>query len=406
MASLLLVADALARVLDGVEPLPSENAPLIEAESRVLAADVAALRTQPPADMSAMDGYAVRAADVAQVPAALNLIGEVAAGRPFDGEVHAGQAARIFTGGVVPPGADTIVIQENTERDGDRVMVRQPSAAGRHIRRAGLDFRQGQVLLPRGRRLTDRDVMLAAAMSHPTLPVHRRPKVAVLATGDELRPPGSTLGPGEIVYSNGYALMALARNEGATVTDLGIVPDKVEATVEAIRKARASGADVLVTTGGASVGDYDLVQRGLKAEGLELSFWRVALRPGRPMMNGRLGPMHVLGMPGNPVSAYVCSYLFLVPLIRRLCGRSDLSPAPESAVLGVDLPENDERADYMRATLAPGPNGTPVATPVKIQDSSMMAALANADCLLVREPFEKAARAGSRCSILRLTRPF
>jgi molybdopterin molybdotransferase len=406
MASLLLVADALARVLDGVEPLPSENAPLIEAESRVLAADVAALRTQPPADMSAMDGYAVRAADVAQVPAALNLIGEVAAGRPFDGEVHAGQAARIFTGGVVPPGADTIVIQENTERDGDRVTVRQSSAAGRHIRRAGLDFRQGQVLLPRGRRLTDRDVMLAAAMSHPTLPVHRRPKVAVLATGDELRPPGSTLGPGEIVYSNGYALMALARNEGATVTDLGIVPDKVEATVEAIRKARASGADVLVTTGGASVGDYDLVQRGLKAEGLELSFWRVALRPGRPMMNGRLGPMHVLGMPGNPVSAYVCSYLFLVPLIRRLCGRSDLSPAPESAVLGVDLPENDERADYMRATLAPGPNGTPVATPVKIQDSSMMAALANADCLLVREPFEKAARAGSRCSILRLTRPF
>jgi molybdopterin molybdotransferase len=406
MASLLLVADALARVLDGVEPLPSENAPLIEAESRVLAADVAALRTQPPADMSAMDGYAVRAADVAQVPAALNLIGEVAAGRPFDGEVHAGQAARIFTGGVVPPGADTIVIQENTERDGDRVTVRQSSAAGRHIRRAGLDFRQGQVLLPRGRRLTDRDVMLAAAMSHPTLPVHRRPKVAVLATGDELRPPGSTLGPGEIVYSNGYALMALARNEGATVTDLGIVPDKVEATVEAIRQARASGADVLVTTGGASVGDYDLVQRGLKAEGLELSFWRVALRPGRPMMNGRLGPMHVLGMPGNPVSAYVCSYLFLVPLIRRLCGRSDLSPAPESAVLGVDLPENDERADYMRATLAPGPNGTPVATPVKIQDSSMMAALANADCLLVREPFEKAARAGSRCSILRLTRPF
>jgi molybdopterin molybdotransferase len=406
MASLLLVADALARVLNGVEPLPSENAPLVEAEGRVLAADVAALRTQPPADMSAMDGYAVRAADVSTAPATLKLVGEVAAGRPFTRGVRAGEAARIFTGGVVPPGADTIVIQENTERDGDRVTVRQPSAAGRHIRRAGLDFKEGQVLLPRGRRLTDRDVMLAAAMSHPTLPVHRRPKVAVLATGDELRPPGSTLGPGEIVYSNGYALMALARNEGATVTDLGIVPDKVEATVEAIRKARASGADVLVTTGGASVGDYDLVQRGLKAEGLELSFWRVALRPGRPMMNGRLGPMHVLGMPGNPVSAYVCSYLFLVPLIRRLCGRSDLSPAPESALLGVDLPENDERADYMRATLAPGPNGTPVVTPVKIQDSSMMAALANADCLLVREPFEKAARAGSRCSILRLTRPF
>jgi molybdopterin molybdotransferase len=406
MASLLLVADALARVLDGVEPLPRENAALIEAEGRVLATDVAALRTQPPADMSAMDGYAVRAADVAQVPAALKLIGEVAAGRPFSGEVRAGEAARIFTGGVVPPGADTIIIQENTETQGDRVTVKSPSAAGRHIRRSGLDFKQGQVLLSRGRRLSDRDVMLAAAMSHPALPVHRRPKVAVLATGDELRPPGSTLGPGEIVYSNGYALMALARNEGALVTDIGIVPDKVEATVAAIRKARASKADVLVTTGGASVGDYDLVQRGLKAEGLEMSFWRVALRPGRPMMNGRLGAMHVLGLPGNPVSAYVCAYLFLVPLLRTLAGRSDVSPAPESAVLGVSLPENDERADYMRATLVPGPDGTRVATPVKIQDSSMMAALANADCLLVREPFAKSAPAGSRCSILRLTRPY
>jgi molybdopterin molybdotransferase len=249
-------------------------------------------------------------------------------------------------------------------------------------------------------------VMLAAAMSHPTLPVHRRPKVAVLATGDELRPPGSALRPGEIVYSNGFALMALARNEGAIVTDLGIVPDQVDATVEAIRRARASGADVLVTTGGASVGDYDLVQRGLKAEGLELSFWRVALRPGRPMMNGKLGSMHVLGMPGNPVSAYVCSYLFLVPLIRRLAGRSDLSAPPESATLGVALPENDERADYLRATLATGPNGVPIVTPAKTQDSSMMAVLANADCLLVREPFEPAAPAGGRCSILRLTRPF
>lgn len=406
MASLLSVADALARVLDGVEPLPREDAPLVEAEGRVLAADVAALRTQPPADLSAMDGYAVRAADVASVPATLKIVGEVAAGRPFPGAVGTGEAARIFTGGVVPPGADTIVIQENTEREGERVVVSQAEKAGRHIRRAGLDFKEGQVLLARGRRLTDRDVMLAAAMSHPRLPVHRRPKVAVFATGDELKPPGAALGPGEIVYSNGFALMALARNEGAAVTDLGIVPDKVEATVEAIRKARDAGCDVLVTTGGASVGEYDLVQRGLKAEGLELSFWRVALRPGRPMMNGRLGPMHVLGLPGNPVSAYVCAFLFLVPLLRRLAGRSDLSAPVESAVLGVDMPQNDERADYMRATLAPGPNGTVVATPVKIQDSSMMAALAKADCLVIREPFEPAAKTGSPCAILRLTRPF
>jgi molybdopterin molybdotransferase len=404
--ALLSVADALAQVLDRVEPLPRTDTLLVEADGRVLTDDVAALRTQPPADLSAMDGYAVRARDVAHVPVALKVTGEVAAGHPFEAKVEAGQAVRIFTGGVVPPGADTIVVQENTTRDGEHVVVNKSEKVGRHIRSAGLDFREGQVLLPRGKRLTDRDVMLAAAMSHPTLPVHRQPKVAVFATGDELKPPGSALGPGEIIYSNGFALQALARAEGAIVTDLGIVPDQVEATSAAIRRARDSGADVLVTTGGASVGDFDLVQRGLNAEGLKLAFWRVALRPGRPMMNGRLGGMHVLGLPGNPVSAYVCAFLFLVPLLRGLQGRSDLEQARESAVLGVDLSENDERADYMRATLSPGTNGTCVATPVKIQDSSMMAALAKADCLIVREPFDPAAKAGDRCTILRLTRPF
>ena len=405
MAALLSVADALARVLDGVKPLLREDAALTDADGRVLAADVAARRTQPPADLSAMDGYAVRAADVASVPVTLTVTGEVAAGHPFEGEVHSGEAARIFTGGVIPPGADTIVIQENTTRDGERVIVNTPSPAGRHIRRAGLDFKEGQVLLPRGKRLTDRDVMLVAAMSHPTVPVHRRPKVALLGTGDELKAPGATLGPGEIVYSNGFALMALARAEGAEVIDLGIVPDQVEATSNAIRRARDASADVLLTTGGASVGDYDLVQRGLKAEGLELSFWRVALRPGRPMMNGRLGAMHVLGLPGNPVSAYVCAFLFLVPLLRTLAGRSDIEPPRESGVLGSDMSENDERADYLRATLAPGRNGTWIATPIKIQDSSMMAALAKADCLVVREAFAPAAKAGDRCVILRLARP-
>jgi molybdopterin molybdotransferase len=404
--ALLSVADALTRVLDGAKPLPREDVALTDAAGRVLTEDVAALRTQPPADLSAMDGYAVRAADVATVPATLRLVGEVSAGHPFKGQVGPGEAARIFTGGVVPPGADTIVIQENATRDGDRVTARTPSPPGRHIRRAGLDFRQGDILLPRGRRLTERDVMLAAAMSHPRLPVHRRPKVAVLGTGDELKPPGSELGPGEIVYSNGFALMALARGEGADVIDLGIVPDQVEATVAAIRRARDTGADVLLTSGGASVGDYDLVQKGLAVEGLALSFWRVALRPGRPMMNGRIGAMHVLGLPGNPVSAYVCALLFLVPLMRRLSGRTDVNAETESAVLGRDLPQNDERADYLRATLHQGPNGTSIATPIEVQDSSMMAALAKADCLVVREPFAPAASAGSRIAILRLTRPF
>jgi molybdopterin molybdotransferase len=258
------------------------------------------------------------------------------------------------------------------------------------------------VLLSKGRRLTDRDLALAAAMNHPSLPVHRRPKLAVLATGDELVMPGATPGFGEIVYSNGYATMALARREGCETINLGIVPDRLEETAAAVRRARDLGADILVTSGGASVGDYDLVQKALAKEGLALSFWKVALRPGRPMMHGRLGAMHVLGLPGNPVSAYVCAVLFLVPLIRRLCGRADAEPAPEAALLGCDLPPNDERADYLRATLAPGREGIPVAAPTPLQDSSMLTPLARADCLLIRAPHAPAAKAGSRCSILRL----
>jgi molybdopterin molybdotransferase len=226
--------------------------------------------------------------------------------------------------------------------------------------------------------------------------------LAVLATGDELVMPGNEPGFGEIVYSNGYATMALARREGCETLDLGIVPDRLAETAAAVRRARDLGADVLVTSGGASVGDYDLVQRALASEGLQLSFWKVALRPGRPMMHGRLGPMHVLGLPGNPVSAYVCAILFLVPLIRRLSGRTDVEPVLEPALLGCDLPQNDDRADYLRATLAGGPDGLPVATPAPIQDSSMLTPLARADCLLLREPHAPPASAGSRCTILKL----
>jgi molybdopterin molybdotransferase len=400
--ALMPVAEALARVLAYAEPLAQEPAPLADAHGRVLASDLAALRTQPPADVSAMDGYAVRAADVASVPARLRLVGEVAAGHPFEGTVAAGEAARIFTGGVVPPGADTIVIQENTAREGDIVIVTTAAGSGKHVRLAGLDFARGAVLLAKGRRLTDRDLALAAAMNHPTVPVYRRPRLAVLATGDELVMPGATPGFGEIVYSNGYATMALARREGCEVVDLGIVPDRLAETAAAVRRARDLGADVLVTSGGASVGDYDLVQKALAAEGLALSFWKVALRPGRPMMHGRLGAMHVLGLPGNPVSAYVCAVLFLIPLIRRLAGRSDVEPAPEAALLGCDLAANDERADYMRATLTAGTEGLPVATPAPLQDSSMLTPLAGANCLLIRAPHAPAAKAGSRCTILKL----
>jgi molybdopterin molybdotransferase len=399
--ALMPVAEALRLVLADAKPLPAEVVTLDQATGRVLTLDVAALRTQPPTAVSAMDGYAVRASDVAKAPSTLKVIGEVAAGHPFVGQVVAGQAARIFTGGVMPDGSDTVVIQELTSREGDVVTIQKATPKGRNVRGQGIDFSQGEVLLRKGRRLSDRDVMLAAAMNHPRLSVHRKPKVAVLGTGDELVPPGGAPKPGEIIYSNGFALASMASAEGAEIHDLGIANDRVEDITQAIKRARDWGADILVTSGGASVGEHDLVQRALAAEGLDLSFWRVALRPGRPMMHGRLGAMQVLGVPGNPVSSYVCAFLFLVPLIRCLSGREDVQPSPERASLGCDLPANDERTDYLRATLAPGPDG-PVATPLPVQDSSLMAPLAKADCLVIREPRAAAAAAGSDCVILKL----
>lgn len=400
MASLLSVAEALQRVLEHAAPLPAEEVPLSEAAGLVLAYPIKARRTQPPADVSAMDGYAVRSSDVANAPVKLTVIGEVAAGRPFARAVAPGQAARIFTGGMMPDGTDTVVIQEHAERDGDSVNVERSSPKGRHIRSQGLDFKLGDVLLSAGQRLTARDLALAAGMNHPLVPVHRRPKIALFATGDELIPPGCEPAPGQIVSSNNYALAALARAEGAHVDDLGIVADRLDDTVAAVRRARAKGADILVTSGGASVGDYDLVQKAFTSEGMTLSFWRLALRPGRPLMHGRLGDMHVLGVPGNPVSAFVCGFLFLVPLIRRLAGRTDLAHAIDSARLGVDLPKNDERADYLRATLSNEPQGL-VATPFTVQDSSMMVSLAKADCLVIREPYDPAATIGSPCRIVK-----
>ncbi|RAI42427.1 gephyrin-like molybdotransferase Glp [Rhodoplanes roseus] len=402
MAAPLSVADALFRVVEHAAPLPGESAPLAQAHGRVLAADLAALRTQPPDDLSAMDGYAVRAADVTAPNARLTVIGEVPAGRPFDGTVGPGEAARIFTGGVMPAGADTVVVQENATRDGDTVVFGAASLPGRHVRRKGRDFAAGSVLLHRGRKLTMRDLALAAAMNHPAVPVHRRPRVGLLATGDELVPPGTEPGPGRIVYSNGFAIGALARSEGAETLDLGIVPDRLDETVAAIRRARAEKVDVLVTTGGASVGDYDLVQKALAAEGMALAFWKIAMRPGRPLMSGRLGDIHVLGLPGNPVSSFVTAVLFLVPLLRRLQGRDDLSLADEVAVAGADLKPNDERTDYLRATLASDPEGRLVATPVTDQDSSLLAPLGLAGGLLVRPPHAPAVTAGGPCRVIRL----
>ncbi|QPF94856.1 molybdopterin molybdotransferase MoeA [Bradyrhizobium commune] len=400
--ALMPVSDALAAVLAGAEPLPEETIALDDAFHRVLARDVASKRTQPPQAMSAMDGYAVRASDAAAIDSQLTVIGEVAAGRPFAGTVRAGEAVRIFTGGVVPDGTDAVVIQEDTVTDGKRITVKEAAVTGRHIRPAGIDFREGDVLLRKGARLTERDLALAAGMNHPNLAVRRQPKVAILATGDELVRPGTTPGPGQIVYSNGYALHALARREGADTVDLGVAADTLEATTAGIRRARESGADILITTGGASVGDHDLVQHALKAEGVAMAFWKIAMRPGKPMMHGRLGAMRVIGLPGNPVSSYVCGFLFMVPLIRALSGRSVIHHRREHAVLGRDVGANDQREDYLRARLVERDDGTLIALPVDHQDSSLLANLAAAQALLVRAPFAPKAEAGSPCAILRL----
>ena len=400
--ALMPVADALAAILAGAEPLAEEAVALESAYHRVLARDVAARRTQPPQAMSAMDGYAVRAADAAKVQARLKVIGEVAAGRPFDRALGAGEAARIFTGGVIPDGADAVVIQEDTIADGNSITITEAASPGRNVRSAGVDFREGEVLLSAGQRLTDRDLSLAASMNYPQLPVRRRPRLALLATGDELVMPGATPGPGQIVYSNGYALRALARAEGADTVDLGVAADTIEATTAGIRRARELGADILVTTGGASVGDHDLVMTSLEAEGVAIAFWKIAMRPGKPMMHGRLGAMRVVGVPGNPVSAYVCTMLFVVPLIRALSGRKTVHHVRETALLGADIGANDMREDYLRARLEEPNDGTLIATPVTRQDSSLLANLAAAQALVVRAPFAPAAKAGSPCEILRL----
>jgi len=398
--ALMPVAEAKDRILKDAKALPRENVPLHHCAGRVLAAGIKAKRDQPPFPASAMDGYAVRFADVQAVPARLKVIGTAPAGHGFGGTVKAGQAVRIFTGAPVPKGADTVVIQENTEAaDGQVAVTVAAQRAGQHIRRKGLDFAKGEELLPRGTLLGAREIGLAAAMNWPDLPVTKRPKVAIFTTGDELVSPGTTPRPDQIVSSNSFALSAFVRRYGGEAVDLGIIPDNLKAISRAVRKA--SGAEILLTTGGASVGDHDLVQAALKAEGIALDFWKIALRPGKPLMFARNGTQRILGLPGNPVSALVCSRIFLKPLLSALLG---LPPAEDvvKARLGSDLPANDQRQDYLRATVARGGDGSFEATPFKLQDSSMQRALTQAHGLIVRPPFAPAVRAGDLVDLLLL----
>ena len=394
---MISVEGAKTRIASAFSVLSAETVAIGEAAGRVLASDAIARATQPPDDVSSMDGYAVRAADAAQ-GATLRVIGNSPAGHPFNGAVSAGEAVRIFTGGVVPKGADSIVIQEDTTATGNTVVINEAAKLGRHIRVGGLDFKTGDVIARRGHCLTARDLSFIAAADLPQVSVVRRPRVAIAATGDELSRPGEPRKAGGIVASSGYGLSAMIAAWGGTAVDLGILPDTMDAVASIAIKAR--GADLVLTIGGASVGDHDLVQKALGPQGFTLDFWKIAMRPGKPLIFGRLGETPLIGLPGNPVSTLVCALLFVKPAIAAMLGDQSTSSAL-TARLARDLPENDGRQDYIRARLEVR-NGERWADPFPVQDSSMQSTLARADALIIRAPKAPAALAGDRVEILLL----
>lgn len=396
---MISVAEARARILERLAPTPAETVALAEAWGRVTATPIAARLTQPPADVSAMDGYALRSAD-GRAGKALRVIGSAPAGHPFQGRIGAGEAVRIFTGSVIPEGADAVVLQEDADREGELVIPREAAVAGKHIRRAGQDFRLGQIVIPAGRRLGARDVGLAAAANHPWIAVHRRPRVAILATGDEIALPGEPIPAGGIVSSNTHALAALARGAGAEPAVLPIARDDPEA-IAAVADW-AARCDLLLTSGGASVGEHDLVQQALTERGMVVDFWKIAMRPGKPLMAGRLGDTPVIGLPGNPVSAMVCAILFVLPALARLGGVPGDPPPTVRVRLGAGLRGNDHRADFLRAVLSRGDDGELVATAFERQDSAMLKLLADADALILRAPRAPPAEPGTLVDVIRL----
>jgi molybdopterin molybdotransferase len=396
---MISVEEARGRILDALLPTPAEIVALADGWNRVIAEDVTARLTQPPFDISAMDGYALRAAD-GLLHADLRVVGAAPAGHAFEGQVFPGEAIRLFTGSVVPTGADAILLQEDAKRDGDRVHVNEVAIAGRHIRRAGQDFAAGDVVIQSGRRMTARDIGLAAAANYPWLSVHRRPRVAILATGDEIAMPGEPIPPGGIVSSNSHALGALVRAAGGEAMILPVARDE-QSAIGAVADAVA-GMDMLVTTGGASVGDHDLVIAALQARGMTLDFWQIAMRPGKPLLFGQLGVTPVLGLPGNPVSAMVCAILFLLPALARLSGQPAAPPPVSTAFLGTSVKQNDRRADHLRATVRIDEIGRAVVTPFPVQDSGMLRRLASADALVLRPPNAPALPEGAEVGIIRL----
>ncbi len=400
---MLSVSEAKALVCAAFRPVAAETVSVAAAAGRVLASDVAARVTQPPWDVSAMDGYAVRAKDTVSAdeakPVKFHLVGESAAGCGYKGRLEAGQAVRISTGAPVPDGADAIVIQEEARRDADRVTVLKPQAEGRWIRRAGLDFHVGDTMLTAGQRLTARDVGLAAAINVPWLRVRRKPRVAFVATGDEVVMPGDPLGRDQIISSNSVSFAAYMEALGATPIDLGIARDSLDSLRSLVEGAK--GSDLLVTMGGASVGDHDLVRRVLGEQDFDVGFYRIAMRPGKPLLFGRLGDVPVLGLPGNPVSVGVTTVLFVRAAVELMLGRE-----PDAEVwharLGSPVSANDEREEYLRARLQWGDDGHLIADPFDRQDSSMLALFARADGLVIRPPLAPALAVGDGVSVIPL----
>ena len=386
-------------VVKGVKPLSAERVAIENAQGRVLAKSIVAKRNQPPFAASAMDGYAVRSADVSGLPVTLKVIGMSAAGHQFKGKVRPGSAVRILTGAPVPHGTDTVVIQENTTHALGVVTILEAPPPGKHIRRVGLDFEKGDELLAAATLLRPRDLGLAAAGNAALLSVRKKPRVVLFATGDELVLPGVKANSDQIYSSNSHALAAMAQKLGAEVVNLGIVRDSLKATIAAVKKGLSG--DILLTTGGASVGDHDFVQAAFKACGVKIDFWKIAMRPGKPFMYGRRGRTHVMGLPGNPVSALVTAQLFLKPLINAMLGLPPFQ-AETQAILGQDMPSNDGREDYVRATLDVAADGLRTATPFAQQDSSMQKTMQKANCLIVRPVGGVAVKAGAMVSVLLL----
>ena len=397
---MISVVEARARIVASCKPVECETISIAHADGRILASEARAKLSQPPFPVSSMDGYAVRTDD-AREPTTLRVVGAAPAGSPFSGCVGIGEAVRIFTGSVIPEGADAIVIQEDTEANSNQVRLKVAAQKGRHIRVAGLDFKAGEVLAAAGKRLSPRDLSLLAAGDVAQIDVRRRPRVAFVATGDELSRPGEARKPGGIVASSGYGLSALIARWGGEPVDLGLLPDNIEAFADLPEKAR--GADLLITLGGASVGDYDLVQRALTPKGFALDFWKIAMRPGKPLIFGQLQQTPLLGLPGNPVSTLVCAILFVRPAIAAMLGTDDETQILRARLVG-DLAANDARQDHVRARIVVK-NDELWVEPFAVQDSSMLSVFAAANALILRMPHAPAAKAGDWVDTISLDRP-